>query len=46
VPSLPIIEHLKVLKDILPCGFTRFVAPREHELALECPEDAYATALS
>lgn len=41
VTASPIIEHLNVLEDILSRGSTRFVAPMVHELALECPEEAF-----
>ena len=41
----PIIEHLKVFEDILSRGFMCFVAPMVHELARECPEEAFDTGI-
>ena len=41
----PIIEHLNVLEDILSRGVTCFVVPMLHELALECPEEAFDTGI-
>ena len=37
VTARPVIEHLDVLEDILPCGVTSRVVPMVHELTLECP---------
>jgi hypothetical protein len=45
VTASPIIEHLNVLEDILSRGFPRFVVPVVHELALECPEEAFDTSI-
>ena len=41
MPARPVIEHLDVLEDILPCGVTNRVVPMVHELTLECPEEAF-----
>ena len=45
VTASPIIEHLNVLEDILSRGVTCFVVPMVHELALECPEEAFDTGV-
>ena len=45
MPSLPIIEHLDVFKDILPRLFTGRIAPMVHQLALEGPEEAFDTGV-
>ena len=45
VTAPPIIEHLDVLKDILSRVFTGRVGPMVHELALECPEEAFDTGV-
>ena len=37
----PVIEHIDVLEDILPCGVTSHVGPMVHELTLECSEEAF-----
>ncbi len=41
MPTLPIIEHLNVLKDILPGLVTGSIVPMVHELTLERPEEAF-----
>ena len=43
--ALPIIEHLDVLEDVLCRFFTGRVVPMVHELALECPEEAFDTGV-
>ena len=39
--ALPVIEHLDVFEDVLCRLFTGRVVPMIHELALECPEEAF-----
>ena len=41
----PIVEHLDVLEDVLCRFLTGRVVPMVHELALECPEEAFDTGV-
>ena len=41
MPALPSIEHLNVLKDLPCCVVTGGIVPMVHELALQCPEEAF-----
>jgi len=45
VTALPVIEHLDIFEDILRGLFTSHVTPMIHELALECPEEAFDTGI-
>ena len=41
VPTLPIIEHLDLLEDVLLRFVSRGTLPMVHELTLECPEETF-----
>ena len=43
--ALSIVEHLHVLEDVLCRVFTARVVSMVHELALECPEEAFDTGI-
>src|SRR5438309_12045534 len=45
VATPPILEHLDVLEDVLFRFFTGRVVPMVHELALECPKEAFDTGV-
>ena len=44
-PALPIIKHLNVFEDVLCRVFTGRVVLMVHELALECPKEAFDTGV-
>ncbi len=41
VSAMPIIEHIDVCKDILPCLFSGHIAPMVHQLTFKGPEGAF-----
>ncbi len=45
MPSLPIVEHLARLENILGGFLPHRVAPMVHELTLECPKEAFDTGV-
>ena len=45
VPALPMIKHLDIFEDLLYRVFTGRVVPMVHELARECPEEAFDTGI-